>query len=123
MLRDSRDPPGENAQPSVRTRQKWKADITVGNAESVLKIKEIISAMANKIASLAFFCRKKETGHMDQEGECKRHRNDLKYMEPKTLFTYKGSLRRLTSSILPNVICAFRTVTKGLLEELKDLEV
>ena len=47
MLRDSRDPLVKNARPSVITGRKWQAKIVVENAESVLKMKEIIGIVAN----------------------------------------------------------------------------
>ena len=47
MLRDSRDPLVKNAQPSVITGRKWKAKIAVENAESALRMKEIIGTVAN----------------------------------------------------------------------------
>ena len=47
MLRDSCNPLMKNAQPSVITGQKWKAKIAVGNAESTLRMKEIIGTVAN----------------------------------------------------------------------------
>ena len=47
MLRDSRDPLVKNAQPSVLTGRKWKAKIAVENAESALRMKEIIGTVAN----------------------------------------------------------------------------
>jgi len=46
MLRDSRDPLVKNAQPSVITGRKWKAQQAVENAESSLKMKEIIGTVA-----------------------------------------------------------------------------
>ena len=52
MLRDSRDPLGKNAQPSVITGWKWKAKIAVENAESALRLKEIIGTVANGKAGL-----------------------------------------------------------------------
>ena len=52
MLRDSRDPLVKNAQPSVINSRKWKAKIAVENAESALRMKEIISTEANGKASL-----------------------------------------------------------------------
>ena len=47
MLRDSRDPLVKNAQPSVVTGRKLKAKIAVENAESALRMKEIIGSEAN----------------------------------------------------------------------------
>ena len=47
MMRDSRDPLVKNAQPSVITGRKWKAKISVENAESALRLKEIIGTVAN----------------------------------------------------------------------------
>ena len=52
MLRDSRDPPVKNAQPSVITDRKWKAKIAVENAESALRMKEIIGTVSNGKAGL-----------------------------------------------------------------------
>ena len=52
ILRDSRDPLVKNVQPSVINGRKWKAKITVENAESVLKMKEIIGTVANGKAGL-----------------------------------------------------------------------
>ena len=52
MLRDSHDPLVKNAQPSVITDWKWKAKIAVENAESALKMKEIIGTVANGKAGL-----------------------------------------------------------------------
>ena len=52
MLPDSRDPAAKNAQPSVITSRKWKAKIALENAESALKIKEIIGTVANGRAGL-----------------------------------------------------------------------
>ena len=47
MLRDSRNRLVKNTQPSVITSQKWKAKIAVENAESAIKMKEIIGTVAN----------------------------------------------------------------------------
>ena len=47
MLHDSSDPLVKNAQPSVITGRKWKAKIVVENAESALRMKEIIGTVAN----------------------------------------------------------------------------
>ena len=47
MLRDSRDPLVKNAQSSLITGRKWKAKLAIKNAESVLKMKEIMGTMAN----------------------------------------------------------------------------
>ena len=47
MLRDSRDPLVKNAQPSVITGRKCKAKIAVENAESALRMKEIIFPVVN----------------------------------------------------------------------------
>ena len=52
MLRDSRDPLAKNAQPSVTTGRKWKAEIAIENAESALRMKEIIGTVANGKAGL-----------------------------------------------------------------------
>ena len=52
MLRVSCDPPVKNAQPSVITDWKWKAKIAVENAESALRMKEIIGTVANGKAGL-----------------------------------------------------------------------
>ena len=52
MLCDSHNPLVKNAQPSVITGQKWKAKIAVENAESALKMKEIIGTVANGKAGL-----------------------------------------------------------------------
>ena len=52
MLRDSRDTLVKNAQPAVITGRKWKAKIAVENAESVLRMKEIIGTVANGKAAL-----------------------------------------------------------------------
>ena len=52
MLRDSCDPLVKNAQPSVITGRKWKAKIAVKNAESALRMKEIIGTVANGKAGL-----------------------------------------------------------------------
>ena len=52
MLRDSRDPLVKNAQPSVITSRKWKAKIAVENAESALRIKEVIGTITNRKAGL-----------------------------------------------------------------------
>ena len=52
MLRDFRDPLVKNAQPSVITGRRWKAKIAVENAESALRIKEIIGTEANGKAGL-----------------------------------------------------------------------
>ena len=52
MLRDSCDPLVKNAQPSVITGRKWKAKIAVENAESNLRMKEIIGTVANGKAGL-----------------------------------------------------------------------
>ena len=52
MLRDSHDPLVKNAQPSVITGWKWKAKIAVENAESAIKMKEIIGTVANVKAGL-----------------------------------------------------------------------
>ena len=52
MLCDSRNPLVKNAQPSVITGQKWKAKVAVENAESALRMKEIICTVANWKAGL-----------------------------------------------------------------------
>ena len=52
LLRDSHDPLVKNAQPSVITSQKWKAKVAVENAESALRMKEIICTVANWKAGL-----------------------------------------------------------------------
>ena len=52
MLYDSHDPLVKNSQPSVITGQKWKAKIAVENAESALRMKEIIGTVANGKAGL-----------------------------------------------------------------------
>ena len=52
MLRDSRDPLVKNAQPSVITDWKWMEKNVLENAESALKMKEIISTGANGKAGL-----------------------------------------------------------------------
>ena len=52
MLRDSLDPLVKNAQPSVITGRKWKAKIAVKNAESALRMKEIIRTVASGKAGL-----------------------------------------------------------------------
>ena len=52
MLHDSRDPLGTNALPSVLTGRKWKAKIAAENAESALRMKEIIGTVANGKAGL-----------------------------------------------------------------------
>ena len=49
MLRDSCDPLVKNAQPSVITGRKWKAKIAVENAESALRMKEIIGTMEEQV--------------------------------------------------------------------------
>ena len=46
-LRDSCDPLVKNAQPSVITGRKWKKKIAIENAESALRVKEIIGTVAN----------------------------------------------------------------------------
>ena len=52
MLHDFCDSLVKNAQLSVITGRKWKAKIAVENAESALRIKEIIGTMANGKAGL-----------------------------------------------------------------------
>ena len=52
MLRDSRDPLVTNAHPSAIAGRKWKAKIVVKNAESALRMKEIIGTVANGKAGL-----------------------------------------------------------------------
>ena len=52
MLRDSRDPLVKNTQPSVMNGQKWKGKIAVEDAESALKMKEIIGTVTNWRAGL-----------------------------------------------------------------------
>ena len=52
MLRDSRDPRVKNAQPCAITGRKWKLEIAVENAESTLRMKEIISTVAYGKAGL-----------------------------------------------------------------------
>ena len=52
MLHDSRNLLVKNAQPSVITGWKWKAKIAVENAESALRMKEMIGTVANGKASL-----------------------------------------------------------------------
>ena len=52
MLCDSHDPLVKNAQPSVITGRKWKAKIAVENAESALRMKDIIGIVANGKAGL-----------------------------------------------------------------------
>ena len=65
MLRDSRDPSVKNAQTSVINGRKWKAKIAVENAESALRMKEIIDTVANGKASLSLhpqpWCSKEST--------------------------------------------------------------
>ena len=46
------DPLVKNAQPSLITSWKWKAKIAVENAESALRMKEIIGTVANEKAGL-----------------------------------------------------------------------
>ena len=53
MLSDSRNPLVKNAQPFVITSQKWKVKIAVENAESALRMKEIIGTVANGKAGLS----------------------------------------------------------------------
>ena len=53
MLRDSRDPLVKNVQPFVTTGRKWKAKIAVENAESALRMKEIIGTEVNRKAGLS----------------------------------------------------------------------
>ena len=55
MLRDSYDPLIKNAEPSVITGRKWKEKIAVENAESALKMKEIIGTVANGRAGLGLY--------------------------------------------------------------------
>ena len=45
----------KNAQHSVITGRKWKAKIAVENAESALRMKEIIGTMANGKAGLSLY--------------------------------------------------------------------
>ena len=52
MLRDARDPLVKNAQPAMITGRKWKAKKAVENAESALRMKEIIGTVANGKAGL-----------------------------------------------------------------------
>ena len=52
MLHDSHNPLVKNTQPNVITGQKWKVKIAVENAESALKMKEIIGTVANGKAGL-----------------------------------------------------------------------
>ena len=52
MLRDSHDLLVKNTQPSIISGRKLKAKIAVENAESALKMKEIIGTVANGRASL-----------------------------------------------------------------------
>ena len=52
MLRDSRDPLVKNTQPSVITGRRRKAKIAVENADSALRMKEIIDTVANGKAGL-----------------------------------------------------------------------
>ena len=52
MLRDSPDLLVKKAQPSVIIGQKWKAKIAVENAESALRMEEIIGTVANEKAGL-----------------------------------------------------------------------
>ena len=47
MLRDSRDPLVKKVQPCVITDRKWMAKIAVENAESALKMKEMIGIVPN----------------------------------------------------------------------------
>ena len=47
-----RDPLVKNAQPSAVTDRTWKAKIALENAESTLKMKEIIGTVANGRANL-----------------------------------------------------------------------
>ena len=55
MLRDSLDRLVKNAQPSVITGQKWKTKIAVENAESALKMKDIIGTVANGRSCLGLY--------------------------------------------------------------------
>ena len=52
MLHDSHDPLLKNTQPSMITSRKWKAKIAVKNAESALRMKDIIGTVANGKAGL-----------------------------------------------------------------------
>ena len=52
MVRNSYDPQVKNAQPSVITDRKWKANVATEIAESALKMKEIIGTVANGRAGL-----------------------------------------------------------------------
>ena len=52
MLCNSRDPLVKNAQPSIITGRKRKSKLAVENAESAVKIKEIIGTVANGRAGL-----------------------------------------------------------------------
>ena len=52
MLRDFQDPLVKNVQPSIITGQKWKAKRAVENAESALKMKEIVGSGAYGRAGL-----------------------------------------------------------------------
>ena len=52
ISRDSRDPLVKNVQPFVITGWKWKTKIAVENAESALKMKEIVGTVENGRASL-----------------------------------------------------------------------
>ena len=53
ILCDSHDKLVKNAQPFIITSWKWKAKIAVENAESALKLEEIISTVVNRRAGLS----------------------------------------------------------------------
>jgi hypothetical protein len=54
MLRDSRDPLVKNTQPAVVTGRKWSAKDAVEDAESALKLKEVVGAVAKGKSGLGF---------------------------------------------------------------------
>ena len=54
-MADSHDPLVKNTHPSVITGRKWKAKIALQNAESTLKMREIIGTVANGNAGLSLY--------------------------------------------------------------------
>ena len=118
----TRDKQVKNAPPSVITGRKWKARTAVENAESALKMKEIICIVANGRAALEvqgiLHKQKKmvseEIHHleevrriatavgqrkrcMDQVGECQK----IEHGTPKIEFPYNRSLRCFTNTRQP----------------------
>ena len=121
MLHDSRDPLVKNTQPSMITGRKWKAKIAVKNAESALRMKEIIGTEANGKAGLGLdpqnwwskesrFNRRKMVSEEIHHFEEVRHFATAVRQRKQGIschmekFPHKSSLRRLTNTSQPSCL-------------------